>query len=78
MGGACCRAVMANCRIAQAGGDISENRRVAPIPTVRQRRLASGQVTGLEEEKGQPNAGHDRTFKAARSESVNLLSIMRR
>ena len=33
---------------------------------------ASGRVTGLEEEKGQPHAGHDRTFKAAKSEAVNL------
>ena len=36
VGGTCRHAVMANCRIAQARRDISENRRAALIPSVRQ------------------------------------------
>ena len=73
---ACWRAVMANIRTTQGGEDISGDRQVAPIPPFAS--STSGQVTGLDEEKGRPHAGHDRTFKAPRSESVNLLSIMRR
>jgi len=36
VGRACRRAVMGNCRIAQARRDISQNRRVTLIPNVRQ------------------------------------------